>query len=67
MPIPKRLEVILSANDRYELDEFHSKLEKCALVGHDFKMCVAMIHASYDTGMNIDDVITMVGKAGKKP
>lgn len=64
MKILKELDVILSANDRYEFDEFQAKLKKCALVGHDFKMCIAMIHASYDSGINIDGIIMMVGKLG---
>ncbi|MBW2644576.1 MAG: hypothetical protein JRE23_00100 [Deltaproteobacteria bacterium] len=54
----KELDVILSANDRYELDEFHIKLKRCALAGHNFKICMEIIFAADVSSCDVDSIMS---------
>lgn len=54
----KELDIILSANDRYELDEFHIKLKRCALAGYDFKTCMSIILSADVSRCDVDSIMS---------
>ena len=58
MPTLKELETILSANDSYELNEFHIKLKRCALAGHNFKTSMRIIYAADVSRCDVDSIMS---------
>ena len=61
LPTTEEIVKLLSVEDKNNLRQFDIDLKKCIVVGHDFKRCIALVYNSYQSGIEIDTLLSLIG------